>query len=58
MSRNEYIQCLAALLSGDHERVRAANERLYEAAVEESEEDAQLPVLALAEADQLLATAT
>ena len=54
MSREQYVACLTDLLSGVPERVRDANDKLYRAAIEGNREASELPVLALAEAEQRL----
>jgi hypothetical protein len=54
MSYDQYVQCLADLLSGDAERITDANAKLYEAALDKGPAQGT-PSLALVDAEAVLA---
>ena len=55
MDYEEYVQCLADLLSGDGERIARANALLYPVAVGAAMPPQSSPALALVDAEAVLA---
>ena len=55
MDYEEYVQCLADLLSGDGEKIAKANALLYQAAIGSPMPPQASPALALVDAEAVLA---